>query len=53
MHYNLCQHILLPVMPHYLHRTTSSHGIVSNEWFSRKLGKEMYCTDDVYRRGRN
>lgn len=24
----------------------SVHGIVGNEWFSRKLGKEMYCTDD-------
>jgi hypothetical protein len=23
------------------------HGIVGNEWFSRTLGKEMYCTDDA------
>jgi predicted AlkP superfamily pyrophosphatase or phosphodiesterase len=39
----------------YTGTTPSTHGIVSNEWFSRKLGKEMYCTDDAvyYRRGRN
>jgi predicted AlkP superfamily pyrophosphatase or phosphodiesterase len=30
----------------YTGTTPSTHGIVSNEWFSRKLGKEMYCTDD-------
>jgi hypothetical protein len=27
--------------------TTARSRIVSNEWFSRKLGKEMYCTDDA------
>jgi predicted AlkP superfamily pyrophosphatase or phosphodiesterase len=31
----------------YTGTTPSVHGIVSNEWFSRKLGKEMYCTDDA------
>ncbi len=30
----------------YTGATPSTHGIVGNEWFSRKLGKEMYCTDD-------
>ncbi len=30
----------------YTGTTPSTHGIVGNEWFSRKLGKEMYCTDD-------
>jgi predicted AlkP superfamily pyrophosphatase or phosphodiesterase len=31
----------------YTGTTPATHGIVGNEWFSRKLGKEMYCTDDV------
>jgi len=31
----------------YTGTTPAIHGIVSNEWFSRKLGKEMYCTDDA------
>jgi predicted AlkP superfamily pyrophosphatase or phosphodiesterase len=31
----------------YSGTTPNTHGIVSNEWFSRKLGKEMYCTDDA------
>jgi hypothetical protein len=26
---------------------TISTWYLSNEWFSRKLGKEMYCTDDA------
>lgn len=30
----------------YTGATPATHGIVSNEWFSRKLGTEMYCTDD-------
>jgi len=30
----------------YTGTTPSIHGIVGNEWFSRKLGKELYCTDD-------
>lgn len=31
----------------YTGTTPSTHGIVGNEWFSRKLGKTMYCTDDA------
>ncbi|MBP6182259.1 alkaline phosphatase PafA [Flavobacterium sp.] len=31
----------------YTGTTPSIHGIVGNEWFSRSLGKEMYCTDDA------
>jgi predicted AlkP superfamily pyrophosphatase or phosphodiesterase len=31
----------------YTGTTPSTHGIVGNEWFSRKLGTEMYCTDDA------
>jgi predicted AlkP superfamily pyrophosphatase or phosphodiesterase len=30
----------------YTGTTPATHGIVSNEWFSRKLGTEMYCTDE-------
>jgi len=30
----------------YTGTTPSVHGIVSNEWFSRDLGKQRYCTDD-------
>jgi hypothetical protein len=30
----------------YTGATPSVNGIVANEWFSRKLGKTMYCTDD-------
>jgi predicted AlkP superfamily pyrophosphatase or phosphodiesterase len=31
----------------YTGTTPAVNGIVGNEWFSRKLGKEMYCTDDA------
>jgi predicted AlkP superfamily pyrophosphatase or phosphodiesterase len=31
----------------YTGTTPAIHGIVGNEWFSRKLGKNMYCTDDA------
>ena len=31
----------------YTGTTPDTHGIVGNEWFSRSLGKEMYCTDDA------
>src|SRR6218665_799291 len=27
--------------------TPSVHGIMGNDWFNRKLGKLMYCTDDI------
>lgn len=30
----------------YTGTTPSTHGIVGNEWFSRKENKEVYCTDD-------
>ena len=30
----------------YTGTTPSMHGIVSNEWFSRSLGKQVYCTED-------
>lgn len=30
----------------YTGATPSIHGIVGNEWFSRSLNKEIYCTDD-------
>lgn len=30
----------------YTGTTPSVHGIMGNDWFSRALGKEMYCTDD-------
>ncbi len=31
----------------YTGTTPSVHGIVGNDWFSRKQGKEIYCTDDA------
>jgi predicted AlkP superfamily pyrophosphatase or phosphodiesterase len=31
----------------YTGATPAIHGIVGNEWFSRRLGKERYCTDDA------
>ena len=31
----------------YTGATPSVNGIVGNEWYSRKLGKGMYCTDDA------
>lgn len=31
----------------YTGTTPAVHGIVGNEWFSRKLGKDIYCTDDA------
>ncbi len=31
----------------YTGTTPSVNGIVGNEWFSRALGKVMYCTDDA------
>jgi predicted AlkP superfamily pyrophosphatase or phosphodiesterase len=30
----------------YTGATPSVNGIVGNDWYSRKLGKSMYCTDD-------
>jgi len=31
----------------YTGTTPSVHGIVGNEWYSKKLGKDIYCTDDA------
>ncbi len=31
----------------YTGTTPSVHGIVGNDWYSRKQGKEIYCTDDI------
>jgi len=31
----------------YTGTTPAMHGIVSNEWYSRSLGKEVYCTEDA------
>lgn len=30
----------------YTGTTPATHGIVGNEWFSRKFSKDMYCTED-------
>ncbi len=30
----------------YTGATPAIHGIVSNDWFNRSIGKSMYCTDD-------
>ncbi|WP_367768216.1 alkaline phosphatase PafA [Flavobacterium sp. WC2421] len=48
MHYNYMPTYTAPGHASiYTGTTPAIHGIVSNEWFSRKLGKEMYCTDDA------
>ncbi|MDG1872139.1 MAG: alkaline phosphatase family protein, partial [Flavobacterium sp.] len=48
MHYNYMPTYTAPGHASiYTGTTPASHGIVSNEWFSRKLGKDMYCTDDA------
>jgi predicted AlkP superfamily pyrophosphatase or phosphodiesterase len=48
MHYNYMPTYTAPGHASiYTGTTPSTHGIVGNEWFSRSLGKEMYCTDDV------
>ena len=31
----------------YTGTTPATHGIVGNDWFSRSLGKDIYCTDDA------
>lgn len=31
----------------YTGSTPAVNGIIGNDWFSRKLGKGMYCTDDI------
>ena len=47
MHYNYMPTYTAPGHASiYTGTTPAMHGIVSNEWFSRTLGKETYCTDD-------
>ena len=47
MHYNYMPTSTAPGHASiYTGTTPSVHGIMGNDWFNRKLGKEMYCTDD-------
>lgn len=47
MHYNYLPTYTAPGHASiYTGTTPSMHGIVSNEWFSRSLNKQVYCTDD-------
>ncbi len=48
MHYNYMPTSTAPGHASiYTGTTPAVHGIVGNDWFNRKLGKSMYCTDDV------
>ncbi|MCI9846366.1 alkaline phosphatase PafA [Flavobacterium pectinovorum] len=48
MHYNYVPTYTAPGHASiYTGTTPATHGIVGNEWFSRTLGKQMYCTDDA------
>jgi predicted AlkP superfamily pyrophosphatase or phosphodiesterase len=48
MHYNYVPTYTAPGHASiYTGTTPSMHGIVSNEWFSRSAGKEVYCTYDA------
>lgn len=48
MHYNYMPTYTAPGHASiYTGTLPATHGIVGNEWFSRKIGKEMYCTDDA------
>ncbi|WP_394758987.1 alkaline phosphatase PafA [Flavobacterium sp.] len=47
MHYNYMPTYTAPGHASiYTGTTPAMHGIVSNEWFSRSSGKDIYCTDD-------
>lgn len=47
MHYNYMPTYTAPGHASiYTGTTPAVHGIVSNDWYSRKLGKAVYCTDD-------
>ncbi len=47
MHYNYMPTYTAPGHASiYTGTTPAIHGIVGNEWFSRKLGTATYCTDD-------
>ena len=48
MHYNYLPTYTAPGHAAIFTGTTPSvNGIVGNEWFSRKLGKDIYCTEDA------
>jgi predicted AlkP superfamily pyrophosphatase or phosphodiesterase len=48
MHYNYVPTYTAPGHASiYTGTTPAIHGIVGNEWFSRTLGKDVYCTDDA------
>ena len=48
MHYNYMPTYTAPGHASiYTGTTPAMHGIVSNEWYSRSLGKEVYCTEDT------
>ncbi|MEP6931638.1 MAG: alkaline phosphatase PafA [Flavobacterium sp.] len=48
MHYNYMPTYTAPGHASiYTGTTPATHGIVGNEWFSRTLGKKVYCTDDA------
>lgn len=47
MHYNYLPTYTAPGHASiYTGTTPAMHGIVGNEWFSKKTGKDRYCTDD-------
>ena len=49
MHYNYMPTYTAPGHASiYTGTTPAIHGIVGNEWFSRTLGKDVYCTDDAF-----
>lgn len=48
MHYNYVPTYTAPGHASiYTGTTPSTHGIVSNDWFDKTLGKEIYCTEDA------
>lgn len=48
MHYNYMPTYTAPGHASiYTGTTPAVHGIISNEWYNRSLGKDMYCTDDA------
>lgn len=47
MHYNYVPTYTAPGHASiYTGTTPSIHGIVGNDWYNRKLGREVYCTED-------
>ena len=48
MHYNYVPTYTAPGHASiYTGTTPAIHGIVGNDWYNRKLGREVYCTDDA------